>query len=171
MYDGLQRSLPHSPRCAPPRDAGSPGHAPWREVWLFCPYNTQHPPTHRLPKHFLQPTITPKLAHAPHQSNLSPLSSRRSHLTPRTARCSSNLLPTLSLLLYLKNTWSGSRVGQLMDCMSSEQACCVRHTASRRTPVIEESVVPGTLAGELSVLAGLPCNATVVTEHQRFCGT
>lgn len=34
------------------------------------------------------------------------------------------------------------------------------------TPVIEESMVPGTLAGELSALAGLPRNATVVVERQ-----
>lgn len=33
------------------------------------------------------------------------------------------------------------------------------------TPVIEESMVPGTLAGELSGLAGLPRNATVVAER------
>lgn len=32
------------------------------------------------------------------------------------------------------------------------------------TPVIEESMVPGTLAGELSGLAGLARNATVVAE-------
>lgn len=33
------------------------------------------------------------------------------------------------------------------------------------TPVIEESMVPGTLAGELSGLAGLARNATVVVER------
>jgi sulfate permease, SulP family len=33
------------------------------------------------------------------------------------------------------------------------------------TPAIEESMVPGTLAGELSGLAGLPRNATVVVER------
>jgi Cyclic nucleotide-binding domain len=33
------------------------------------------------------------------------------------------------------------------------------------TPAIEESMVPGTLAGELSGLAGLPRNATVVAER------
>jgi sulfate permease, SulP family len=33
------------------------------------------------------------------------------------------------------------------------------------TPTIEESMVPGTLAGELSGLAGLPRNATVVVER------
>jgi sulfate permease, SulP family len=33
------------------------------------------------------------------------------------------------------------------------------------TPVIEESMVPGTLAGELSGLAGLARNATVVAER------
>lgn len=34
------------------------------------------------------------------------------------------------------------------------------------TPRVEESMVPGTLAGELSALAGLPRNATVVVERQ-----
>lgn len=34
------------------------------------------------------------------------------------------------------------------------------------TPSVEESMVPGTLAGELSALAGLPRNATVVVERQ-----
>lgn len=33
------------------------------------------------------------------------------------------------------------------------------------TPAIEESMVPGTLAGELSGLAGLPRNATVTVER------
>lgn len=33
------------------------------------------------------------------------------------------------------------------------------------TPVIEESMVPGTLAGELSALSGLPRNARVVVER------
>lgn len=33
------------------------------------------------------------------------------------------------------------------------------------TPAIEESMVPGTLAGELSGLSGLPRNATVVVER------
>jgi SulP family sulfate permease len=33
------------------------------------------------------------------------------------------------------------------------------------TPAIEESMVPGTLAGELSGLAGLPRNATVIVEQ------
>jgi len=34
------------------------------------------------------------------------------------------------------------------------------------TPSVDESMVPGTLAGELSALAGLPRNATVVVERQ-----
>ena len=34
------------------------------------------------------------------------------------------------------------------------------------TPAIEESMVPGTLAGELSGLAGLVCNVTVVAERR-----
>ena len=34
------------------------------------------------------------------------------------------------------------------------------------TPAIDESMVPGTLAGELSGLAGLVCNATVVAERR-----
>jgi SulP family sulfate permease len=33
------------------------------------------------------------------------------------------------------------------------------------TPAIEESMVPGTIAGELSGLAGLPRNATVIVER------
>ena len=37
---------------------------------------------------------------------------------------------------------------------------------SDHTPIIEESMVPGTLAGELSALSGLPRNATVVVESQ-----
>ena len=36
---------------------------------------------------------------------------------------------------------------------------------SDHTPSIEESMVPGTLAGELSALSSLPRNATVVVEH------
>jgi sulfate permease, SulP family len=34
------------------------------------------------------------------------------------------------------------------------------------TPLTEESMVPGTLAGELSALSDLPRNATVVVERQ-----
>jgi len=37
---------------------------------------------------------------------------------------------------------------------------------SDHTPTIEESMVPGTLAGELSALSDLPRNATVVVERQ-----
>lgn len=37
---------------------------------------------------------------------------------------------------------------------------------AEHTPAVEESMVPGTLAGELSALAGLPRNATVVVERQ-----
>lgn len=37
---------------------------------------------------------------------------------------------------------------------------------AEHTPVIEESMVPGTLAGELSALSGLPRNARVVVERQ-----
>ena len=36
---------------------------------------------------------------------------------------------------------------------------------SDHTPMIEESMVPGTLAGELSALSSLPRNATVVVER------
>ena len=36
---------------------------------------------------------------------------------------------------------------------------------SDHTPTIEESMVPGTLAGELSALSSLPRNATVVVER------
>lgn len=37
---------------------------------------------------------------------------------------------------------------------------------AEHTPRIEESMVPGALAGELSALAGLPRNATVAVERQ-----
>lgn len=37
---------------------------------------------------------------------------------------------------------------------------------AEHTPRIEESMVPGTLAGELSALSGLPRNATVTVERQ-----
>ena len=36
---------------------------------------------------------------------------------------------------------------------------------SEHTPIVEESMVPGTLAGELSALSSLPRNATVVVER------
>jgi hypothetical protein len=37
---------------------------------------------------------------------------------------------------------------------------------SEEAPVVEESMVPGTIAGELSALSGLPRNATTVVEKQ-----
>jgi sulfate permease, SulP family len=37
---------------------------------------------------------------------------------------------------------------------------------NENTPPIEESMVPGTIAGELSALSGEPRNATVVVERQ-----
>src|ERR1700736_4087475 len=37
---------------------------------------------------------------------------------------------------------------------------------AEHTPLVEESMVPGTLAGELSALSGLPRNATVVVERE-----
>lgn len=37
---------------------------------------------------------------------------------------------------------------------------------AEHTPTVEESMVPGTLAGELSALAGLPRDSTVVVERQ-----
>jgi len=37
---------------------------------------------------------------------------------------------------------------------------------ANQTPTIEESMVPGTVAGELSALSNLPRNATVVVERQ-----
>src|SRR5258708_14281846 len=87
-----------------------------------------------LRKRLAQTTTNAKPAHPPHHQNLSTRSSKPSHRTPRTARCSSSLLPTLSPSLYLKDTWSGGKVSQLTACTSLEQACCARRTASRRLP-------------------------------------
>ncbi|KAN0133449.1 Sulfate transporter family domain containing protein [Lactarius tabidus] len=142
VYMDLQQSLPHSPRRAQLRDAG------WRIIAKGTSIPSPQRPntnTTRLPLHTLEQAFSP-------------------YTTDRT------LLEQLASYFERIAVPEGYVVwkqGEPADGLYVVGTGVLRATYqfAPHTPAIEESMVPGTLAGELSGLAGLPRNATVVAER------
>ncbi|KAI9447202.1 sulfate transporter family-domain-containing protein [Lactarius psammicola] len=141
----LQQSLPHSPRRAQLRDAG------WRTMAKKTSPTDDNkrrtgPPT--APK---EPLNTLEQAFLPYTTDRTMLEQLASYFEPIT-------VPEGHVL------W---KQGEPADGLYVVGAGVLRATYrfAAHTPAIEESMVPGTLAGELSGLAGLARNATVVAER------
>jgi SulP family sulfate permease len=154
----LQGSLPHTPRRAQLRDAG------WRIMAIGMPISflTRSLPPIPIPVGenknkwgALAPAIEPfntlEQAFSPYVADRAMLE----QLAPYFERIA---VPTGHVL------W---KQGDAADGLYVVGTGVLRATYrfAAHTPVIEESMVPGTLAGELSGLAGLARNATVVVER------
>ncbi|KAH9989296.1 sulfate transporter family-domain-containing protein [Russula vinacea] len=135
----LQESLPHTPRRAQLRDAGRRTIASGENKNKRGALATVVEPFHTLEQAF---------------SPYVPDSTILERLAPYFERVA---VPVGHVL------W---KQGDAADGVYVIGAGVLRATYSfAHTPAIEESMVPGTLAGELSGLAGLPRNATVVAER------
>ncbi|KAI0268534.1 sulfate transporter family-domain-containing protein [Russula aff. rugulosa BPL654] len=142
----LQEALPHTPRRAQLRDVG------WRTIASGANKNK---------KGALAPVVEP--FHALEQA-----------FSPYVADCT--ILQQLAPFFERVTVPAGHVLWKQCDPADGLyviEAGVLRATYcfATHTPAIEESMVPGTLAGELSGLAGLPRNATVVVEQLRFFGT
>jgi SulP family sulfate permease len=155
----LQQSLPHSPRRAQLRDAG----------WRFMANGTsilspQRPPT-LTP---LPPPEANKHKTGPPAAPTEPLNTLEQAFSPYTTDCT--MLEQLASYFEPITVPEGHvlwKQGELADGLYVVGTGVLRATYrfATHTPTIEESMVPGTLAGELSGLAGLARNATVVAER------
>jgi len=136
----LQGSLPHTPRRAQLRDAG------WRTMAIGENKNKRGTLASAI-----EPFNTLEQAFSPYVADRAMLE----QLAPYFERIA---VPTGHVL------WTqGDPADGLYVVGSGVLRATYRFAA--HTPVIEESMVPGTLAGELSGLAGLARNATVVVER------
>ncbi|KAH9165177.1 sulfate transporter family-domain-containing protein [Lactarius sanguifluus] len=136
----LQQSLPHSPRRAQLRDAG------WRTIAKHDNKRQTGPPAA-----LKEPLNTLEQAFLPYTTDRTMLEQLASYFESIT-------VPEGHVL------W---KQGEPADGLYVVGAGVLRATYrfAAHTPAIEESMVPGTLAGELSGLAGLARNATVVAER------
>ncbi|KAF8495887.1 sulfate transporter family-domain-containing protein [Russula emetica] len=136
----LQESLPHTPRRAQLRDAGR------RTIASGANKNKRAALASVVePFHALEQAFSPYVADYTILQQLAPYFERVA-------------VPTGHVL------W---KQGDPADGLYVIEAGVLRATYcfATHTPAIEESMVPGTLAGELSGLAGLPRNATVIVER------
>ncbi|KAI9457395.1 sulfate transporter family-domain-containing protein [Russula earlei] len=133
----LQESLPHTPRRAQLRDAG------WRNIAIGRSFSALAAA--------IEPYNTLEQAFSPYVTDRAILE----QLAPYFERIA---VPEGHVL------W---KQGDTADGLYVIGAGVLRATYrfAAHTPAIEESMVPGTLAGELSGLAGLARNATVVVER------
>lgn len=153
----LQESLPHTPRRAQLRDAG------WRTIAIGVPTSILTRSLPSLPisigenknRRGTAPLIEPFNAL---EQAFSPYVADRAILEQLVPYFERITVPTGHVL------W---KQGDAADGLYVIGAGVLRATYrfAAHTPVIEESMVPGTLAGELSGLAGLARNATVVVER------
>jgi len=136
----LRESLPHTPRRAQLRDAG------WRTIAIGDIKNKRGA---------LAPTIEPfntlEQAFSPYVADRAVLE----QLAPYFERVA---VPEGHVLWEQGDTADGLYV-------IGSGVLRATYRFAEHTPEIEESMVPGTLAGELSGLAGLARNATVVVER------
>jgi SulP family sulfate permease len=154
----LQESLPHTPRRAQLRDAGWRTIASGMLISSLTHFSSQYRYSigeNRNKKSALTPVVEPfhalEQAFSPHVADCTVLQ----RLAPYFERVA---VPVGHVL------W---KHGDPADGLYVIEAGVLRATYyfATHTPAIEESMVPGTLAGELSGLAGLPRNATVVVER------
>ena len=151
VYMDLQQSLPHSPRRAQLRDAG------WRIMAkgtpLFSSTRRQHqrPSTDNKRKSPIEPLNTLEQAFSPYTTDRAMLEQLASYFER----------------IVVPEGYVVWRQGEPADGLYIVGTGVLRATYrfAAHTPEIEESMVPGTLAGELSGLAGLARNATVVAER------
>lgn len=163
----LQQSLPHSPRRAQLRDAG------WRTMAKCTSItSSQRPVTNTdSPRSLSTETCstddnkcktglftTPKEPLNTLEQAFLPYTTDRTMLEQLASYFESITVPEGHVL------W---KQGEPADGLYVVGAGVLRATYrfAAHTPAIEESMVPGTLAGELSGLAGLARNATVVAER------
>ncbi|KAI0247014.1 sulfate transporter family-domain-containing protein [Lactifluus subvellereus] len=142
VYIDLQESLPHSPRRAQLRDAG------WRIMASSKNKNKNKNGTPAVPP---EPFNTLEQAFSPYAADRAVLE----QLAPYFERMT---VPKGHVL------WGQGDAADGLYVIGAGVLRATYHFAAH-TPVIEESMVPGTLAGELSGLAGLARNATVVAER------
>jgi len=140
VHMGLEESLPHTPRRAQLRDAG------WRTIAIG--ENTKKRSAVALE---VEPFNTLEQAFSPYVVDRAILE----QLTPYFERVT---VPAGHVL------WKQGEAADGLYVIGAGVLRATYHFAPH-TPVIEESMVPGTLAGELSGLAGLARNATVVVER------
>ena len=170
VYMDLQQSLPHSPRRAQLRDAG------WRTMAargtsISFP---QRPgtPTSDSPRvtYLRRPSSAaePKRKTGPHAAPAEPLNTLEQAFSPYTTdRPMLEKLATYFESITVPEGYVVWKQGEPADGLYIVGSGVLRATYrfAAHTPAIEESMVPGTLAGELSGLAGLARNATVVAER------
>jgi len=158
LHIDFQESLPHTPRRAQLRDAG------WRTIAIgmsnSCPtplylpipsFVGENKNKRGVPSQVIEPFNTLEQAFSPYVADRAILE---------------QLVPYFERITAPKDhvLW---RQGDAADGLYVIGAGVLRATYrfAAHTPVIQESMVPGTLAGELSGLAGLARNATVVVER------
>ncbi|KAH9994309.1 sulfate transporter family-domain-containing protein [Russula compacta] len=135
----LQEALPHTPRRAQLRDAG------WRTI------AGKHKNKRETPAAVLEPFSTLEQAFSPYVTDRAILEQLSLYFERVT-------VPAGHVL------WKQDDPSDGLYIIGAGVLRATYHFAAH-TPVIEESMVPGTLAGELSGLAGLARNATVVVER------
>lgn len=151
VYMDLQQSLPHSPRRAQLRDAG------WRIMakgTSICLHNAQTP--------------IPTSSTDNKRKTIEPLNTLEQAFSPYTTdRAMLEQLASYFERIVVPEGYVVWRQGEPADGLYVVGTGVLRATYrfAAHTPEIEESMVPGTLAGELSGLAGLARNATVVAER------
>jgi CRP-like cAMP-binding protein len=141
-----------------------PGVASWREVRLFCLHNTQH--SHQSLSTKTSSAADNNLKTGPRAASIEPLNTLEQAFSPYTTnrKILEQLAPYFESVPEEHVVW---KQGEPADGLYIVGAGVLRATYrfAAHTPAIEESMVPGTLAGELSGLAGLARNATVVAER------
>jgi sulfate permease, SulP family len=154
----LQEALPHTPRRAQLRDAGWRTMASGMLISILTCYTHQYRCSvgeNKNKKDARAPIVEPH--HALEQA-----------FSPYVADCT--ILEQLAPYFKRVTVPTGHvlwKQGDAADGLYVIEAGVLRATYyfATHTPAIEESMVPGTLAGELSGLAGLPRNATVIVER------
>jgi hypothetical protein len=159
MHINFQESLPHTPRRAQLRDAG------WRTIAVGM--STSFPTPLSLPTtNIVGENKNRRGALAP---VVEPFNTLEQAFSPYVADCAilEQLAPYFERISAPKNQvlWKQGDASDGLYVIGAGVLRATYHFAAH-TPVIEESMVPGTLAGELSGLAGLARNATVVVEQQ-----
>jgi SulP family sulfate permease len=154
----LQGSLPHTPRRAQLRDAG------WRTIaiGMLTSFLTRLSPP--LPT-FIGENKNRRATPAP---AIEPFNTLEQAFSPYVADRAilEQLAPYFERITVLAGhvLWKQGDAADGLYVIGTGVLRATYHFAAH-TPVIEESMVPGTLAGELSGLAGLARNATVIVEQ------
>jgi sulfate permease, SulP family len=154
----LQESLPHTPRRAQLRDAGRRTIASGMLILSLIRFSSQY-------RYSIGANKNKRGALA---SVVEPFHALEQAFSPYVADCT--ILQQLAPYFERVAVPAGHvlwKQGDPADGLYVIEAGVLRATYcfASHTPAIEESMVPGTLAGELSGLAGLPRNATVIVEQ------